>query len=373
MHVCLILFPGFPLLGYVLIRETLRIANLCLGQALFTCTVRTVTGASVAAADGTGVAADAQDWEGAQGYDLLVLCAGPDPLGRLPMGLRGFLYRAEAAGATLAGLDQGALVLARLGMLDGREAVLPPDPERTYPAVALSTRTHVFDRQRLTSTGGLATAEALLDWIARARGPALAARTGEALALGRVADHSHRQRLPDSADPVIARMQSVMAAHLQDPLPLTRIAAELELSLKQLRLRCDKALGRTPLQIYLDLRLRRGAQLVEETALTVAEIAEATGFASPSAFTRSYRTQFGRSPRGERSARKLAAKKAVNRHGVGTAPRVTLLVAPQTAARTAASLAAPDQMPPATAQGWAEDAEATRPTDARPSPETGTG
>lgn len=337
MHVCLILFPGFPMLGYVLIREALRIANLCAGRDLFTCRIRTVTGAPVTASDGTVIGADAQDWEGAQGFDLIVLCAGPDPLGHLPMGLRGFLYRAEAAGATLAGLDQGALILARLGMLDGREAVLPPDPERSYPKVALSSRTHVFDRGRLTSTGGLAAAEALLDWVARAQSPALAAQTGDAMALGRVADSSSRQRLPDSADPVMARMQSIMAAHLHDPLPLPRIASELDLSLKQLRLRCDKALGKTPMQVYLDLRLRRAAQLVEDTALSVAEIATATGFASPSAFTRSYRTHFGRPPRAERADRKKLAKRAAK----------------------VAKVTKPKTPPPAT---WAEDSIATRPT-----------
>ncbi|MFW2587388.1 GlxA family transcriptional regulator [Sagittula sp. SSi028] len=311
MHVCIILFPGFPMLGYVLIREALRIANLCAGQPLFTCRIRTVTGAPVTASDGTEIAADAQDWEGAQGFDLMVLCAGPDPLGHLPMGLRGFLHRAEAAGATLAGLDQGALILARLGMLDGREAVLPPDPDRSYPAVSRSRRTHVFDRNRLTSTGGLAAAEALLDWIARAQSPALAARTGEAMALGRLADHSDRQRLTDSADPVMQRMQSIMAAHMHDPLPLPRIAAELDLSMKQLRLRCDKAMGKTPMQVYTDIRLRRAAQLVEDTALSVQEIASATGFASPSAFTRSYRSHFGKPPRAERAAQKRRPTKAV--------------------------------------------------------------
>ncbi|GAA4229190.1 GlxA family transcriptional regulator [Sagittula marina] len=344
MHVCLILFPGFPMLGYVLIREALRIANLCAGQALFSCRIRTVTGDPVTASDGTVIAADAQDWEGAQGFDLLVLCAGPDPLGHLPMGLRGFLHRAEAAGATLAGLDHGALILARLGMLDGREAVLPPDPERSYPAVALSRRTHVFDRDRLTSTGGLAAAEALLDWIARARSPALAAQTGEAMAIGRVADNSRRQRLPDSTDPVMQKMQSIMAAHLHDPMPLPRIAAELEMSLKQLRLRCDKALRKTPMQIYLDLRLKRAAQLVEDTALSVSEIAAATGFASPSAFTRSYRSHFGKPPRAERADRKRQAK-----------PKAAKL-------RRLKAQAGPTT--------WAEDSQATRPTVAAPTAST---
>ncbi|EBA08877.1 GlxA family transcriptional regulator [Sagittula stellata] len=306
MHVCLILFPHFPILGFVLIREVLDMANRIAGQPLFSCRIRTVTGQTVAASDGTNIAAEAQDWEGAQGFDLVVLCAGPHPLDHLPMGLRGFLARAEAAGATLAGLDQGALILARLGLLDGREAVLPPDPDRTYPEVAQSERRHTFDRQRLTSTGGLATAEAMLDWIARSHGPALAARTGEALAHGRVAQASRSLALAARAghgDPLMTRMTALMAAHLDAPLPLPQIADELDMRLKRLRLRCRKALHRTPAEVYLDLRLRRAAQLVEETTLSVAEIAAATGFASPSAFTRSYGKHFGKAPRAQRTLR----------------------------------------------------------------------
>ena len=269
MHVCLILFPGFPMLGYVLIREVLRLANACAGQALFSCEIRTVSGAPVMACDGTEIRAHAQDWDGAQGFDLVVLCAGPDPLDHLPMGLRGFLARADAAEATLAGLDQGALILARLGFLDGREAVLPrdlaPDAAERFPGLALSARSHVFDRARLTSTGGMASAEALLDWIGRMRGPALSAQVAEALALGRLRNRGRDARMAtrdDSTDPVMTRMLAIMAAHMEAPLPLPRLAAELELNVKQLRRRCRKALDKTPSRICQELRLKRGATVV---------------------------------------------------------------------------------------------------------------
>ena len=73
--------------------------------------------------------------------------------------------------------------------------------------------------------------------------------------------------------------------------------------MKQMRSRCRKALGLTPAQLYLELRLERTAQLVHETGLSVHDIAGATGFASPSAFTRSYRERFGEPPRLVRRAR----------------------------------------------------------------------
>lgn len=93
-----------------------------------------------------------------------------------------------------------------------------------------------------------------------------------------------------------------MVARLDRPVPIEALCDALELSPKQLRHRCRKLLGRTPVQVYQDLRLQRAAQLLEHTALPVAEVAQAAGFASHSSFTRSYRARFGTQPRKDRDA-----------------------------------------------------------------------
>ncbi|WP_420325115.1 GlxA family transcriptional regulator [Mameliella sp.] len=307
MHVCLILFPGFQMLAFVFAREVLRVANKCAGQDLFTWQTRTVSGAPVAASDGTEIAGDKPDWFRAQGFDLVLLCAGYDPLRNLPMGLRAFLHRADSSGATLGGLDTGGMILAKLGFLDGREAVLHheavPAVLEEFPDIVLSENLYAFDRQRLTTAGGVATGDAILAWIARVHGPALAAKTADALAHGRIRDAGECQKLAVSADPLLERMMAVMAARIEHPIPLERVAAELGLSPKQLRLRCRKGLNQTPAQVYLGLRLDRAAQLVAETERSVLDIAQATGFASPSAFTRSYHARFGAPPRKQRQDR----------------------------------------------------------------------
>jgi transcriptional regulator GlxA family with amidase domain len=52
------------------------------------------------------------------------------------------------------------------------------------------------------------------------------------------------------------------------------------------------------------LRLSQAARLLQETTLPIADIANVTGFASPSSFTRAFREKFGHAPRQQR---KLAA------------------------------------------------------------------
>lgn len=307
MHVCLILVPGFRLLVLSLVQEVLRLANDAAGQDLFTWELRSIAGDATLSAEGVEMPAPQADWAAAQGHDLVLVCAGPRPFSHLPMGLRAFLMRAAKAGTTLGGLDGGGMVLARLGLLNGREAVLdlslePGFPEK-FPDVALSDRSFAFDRQRLTTAGGLAAGDAMLAWIGRVHAPALAATVGDLLERGHLADTADCQTLPRATDPLLERMQAIMATHLADPITLEQVADELDLSMKQMRSRCRKALGLTPAQLYLELRLERAAQLVHETGLSVHDIAGATGFASPSAFTRSYRERFGEPPRLVRRAR----------------------------------------------------------------------
>ncbi|MCT4559439.1 MAG: helix-turn-helix domain-containing protein [Pelagimonas sp.] len=301
MHVCLILFPGFPLLAYVLLREVLETANACARRDLFSLEVRKVTDRANTAVDGTTVPCATIDWDGAQGFDLVLLCAGAAPLDHLPMGLRGFLARAENAGGTLGGLGSAGLILAKLGLLKGREAVLDPtsisDAPEWLENIAVTERPFAFDRQRLTASGGIAVVEALLAWIGRVHSLDLAAQTGDAMAFGRVKQTSQDLNLSHRADPLLDQMQSIMTTQLETPLPLGRIASELGISQKQLRTRCRNAMGQTPAQIYLHLRLERAEHLLRDTARPIQEIASATGFSSPSSFSRSFKAQFGQSPR----------------------------------------------------------------------------
>jgi AraC family carnitine catabolism transcriptional activator len=147
---------------------------------------------------------------------------------------------------------------------------------------------------------------------------------------------------------VINQMQAIMAAHMDAPLPLPRIAAELDLNPRQLRHRCQQATGTTPTQVYTTLRLTRARKLTQDTALSVAEIAKATGFTSPSSFTRAYRDHFGQAPRFER-AEKTAKHAARTKHAVKTKK-------------------APDKAPQSEqVMSWSEAEDAARPTAPAPS------
>lgn len=306
LHVCLVLFPRFQMLAYVLATETLRLANKSAGRRLFTWETRSATRAPVSASNGAVVSPDRSDWAGGEDCALVLLCAGYDPLAVRPPGLGALLARADRAGAVLGGLDTGTVVLAKLGYLAGRRAVLHYEAEagfrETWPEIAVSDGIYCLDGRRLTAAGGMATGDAMLAWISEAVSAELASATSEAMAHGAIRGADERQRLQRSSDAVLQEMKRVMEGHLSEPLAVSEVAGTLGLSLKQLRLRCYKGLGLSPSDYYLRLRLDHALDLLRSTEMTVTEIAIASGFGSLAGFSRTFRKRYQATPRSFRSA-----------------------------------------------------------------------
>jgi transcriptional regulator GlxA family with amidase domain len=92
-----------------------------------------------------------------------------------------------------------------------------------------------------------------------------------------------------------------MEARLEKPISRQRIAKLAGVSLRQLERSFRNQLGHGIHEHYMALRLGRSRQLLRESAMSILEIALATGFASPSQFSRAFRRVFGFSPREDRS------------------------------------------------------------------------
>jgi len=77
---------------------------------------------------------------------------------------------------------------------------------------------------------------------------------------------------------------------------LERVAAELDLSTRQLRRIVRRELGVSPIELVLTRRLLLAKQLLTETSLSVSEIAYASGFASLRRFNDAFRGRYGLPP-----------------------------------------------------------------------------
>ncbi len=143
---------------------------------------------------------------------------------------------------------------------------------------------------------------------------AIAAEHGTAMALD-VADQLIHQGIRDAAAPQqVAPMRrygtrnaTVLAAidllqrSIEQPPSLTQAAAALAVSPRQLQRLFATHLGHSFKQFDRELRLERARELLEQTGLSVLDVAVATGFGSMEHFSRSYRAVFATSPgRGRR-------------------------------------------------------------------------
>ena len=84
---------------------------------------------------------------------------------------------------------------------------------------------------------------------------------------------------------------------------LTRLAAELHVSLPYLSAAVHRAPGRPFKALLLEKRLSKAAQLLRETRLTTQDIILAVGYENTSYFYRVFRARFGVTPKDYRKKR----------------------------------------------------------------------
>jgi AraC family carnitine catabolism transcriptional activator len=83
---------------------------------------------------------------------------------------------------------------------------------------------------------------------------------------------------------------------IEDPLDSAQIARRVGLSARQLRRRFQQSTGLALMRAYLMIRLSRAHNLLQQTDLSVTEIAISAGFRSLEHFSRAYRGAFGCAP-----------------------------------------------------------------------------
>ena len=91
-----------------------------------------------------------------------------------------------------------------------------------------------------------------------------------------------------------------MERTLQDPVPVTSLARTAGVSQRQVLRLFHAHFGKSPTRTYADLRMERAHQLVQQTALSLTEVAMASGFTSLEVFSRACRRAFGSTPSRDR-------------------------------------------------------------------------
>ncbi|XKE43982.1 GlxA family transcriptional regulator [Halomonas organivorans] len=224
---------------------------------------------------------------------------------RLAMWLR----HCDAAGVELGGIEMGSEVLAAAGLLDGRRAAVHWDNlegfRELYPRVVAVGELYTLGGGRLTCAGGTAVLDMMLAWLARrVEAPLMEELQNHLLERRRrPGDTVQLAAAPERQPETSAQMRRVirlMRRAIESPLSSAELAEGVGLSVRQLERRFKAELGVTPKRYYLWLRINRAHRLLQQTDLSVAQVAASAGFGSLEHFSRAYRRFFGCAPSQDR-------------------------------------------------------------------------
>lgn len=304
-----LLVPGFTYIGFASAIEPLRMANMAAESRVFGALTVTLDGEPVRASNGVVTTPD-HSIDTLPRVGTLIVC-GPNPI-RYPDVRRLVKWLRSLAnwGVELGGIDSGSELLARAGLLNGYRCTIHWQDMAVmmarHPRIVVSNHMYEIDRDRLTSGGGAAAMDMMLEVIRRHdNGDVLAAAASDLIVHERMRDSSDRQRVPlrqrlGTARPGLSSAVAIMEANLEDPIRLPELAGYVDMSERQLERLFREHLDCTPSQYYMELRLNMARQQLLSTEAPITEIARANGFTSPSHFSRRYTRLFELTPSEER-------------------------------------------------------------------------
>ncbi len=109
-------------------------------------------------------------------------------------------------------------------------------------------------------------------------------------------DRSTEGTRDDSTDQLVTRVIAYMQTHLDEPITLENLEREFGCGRGQLTRRFQVEQGESPIRVLAHLRLTHARHLLQNTDLTISQIAHATGYSDLAGFSHFFKQRTGRSP-----------------------------------------------------------------------------
>jgi transcriptional regulator GlxA family with amidase domain len=303
-----ILLHDYSMIAFANAVETLRMANYISRRPLYQWTVVSPEQTSTVASNGLAMATNGSLADLA-GCDMVFVCGGINVRGVTNDAVRQLLRQCAAGGAVMGALCTGSFALASAGLLDGYRCAIHWENlaaiSEEFPKVRFAPEVFILDRDRMTCSGGTAPLHLMLHLIRGSHGAKLVMDISEQFIVERLRASNDRQRIPqpECIGPGyqhLTEAAEIMAANIEDPLPLAELAGAVGLSLRQLERLFHRYFSINPAQYYMNLRLRRAQELLTHSSHPIMQVTVACGFQSSSHFCKAYRSLFGHAPSEER-------------------------------------------------------------------------
>ena len=205
-----------------------------------------------------------------------------------------------------------AYTLARAGILDGKRATTHWENQDSFSEefmeVDLKKSVFIIDGNRMTTAGGTSSIDLFLKIIADDHGEELANAVADQMIYSSIRTDQDSQRLSVPTrigvrHPKLSLVIQMMEKNIEEPISPSILAKDVSMSTRQLERLFRRYLDRSPKRYYMELRLQKARNLLMQTDMSVINVALACGFASPSHFSKCYRTHYNTTPYRERGSK----------------------------------------------------------------------
>lgn len=215
------------------------------------------------------------------------------------------LRAAVDRGAWVLSVCSGAFVLAASGILDGRRATThwmhAARLASEYPAVRVDPDVlFVQDGRVITSAGTAAGIDACLHLVREELGAAAANVIARRMVVPPQRDGGQAQfipfAVPERRDDSLAETADWMLEHLDEDLPVERLARRALMSTRTFARRFRAEFGATPAAWLNGQRILRAQQLLEESDLGLEPVAQRVGFGTAAVMRHHFTRSVGTTP-----------------------------------------------------------------------------
>ena len=303
-----LLLDKFTMLAFASAIEPLRIANRVIGEPAYTWALAGEGGEWASCSNGTAFKLD-MGLDEIVRDDILLACGGIDVQKAATKPVLNWLRREARRGAIIGGLCTGAYALAKAGLLDGKKATIHWENQdgflEEFDDVTLTKSVFVMDGNRWSTAGGTSSLDLMLKVIAGDHGEDVANTVADQLIYSTPRTDQDTQRLSIPTrigvrHPKLSQDIQMMEGNIEDPMSPADLAEEVGMSTRQLERLFRRYLNRSPKRYYMELRLQKARNLLMQTDMSVINVALACGFASPSHFSKCYRSHYNTTPYRER-------------------------------------------------------------------------
>ena len=238
-----------------------------------------------------------------------VIVAGASPADPIPEDhapLIPWLRRHRPRIKRIVSVCTGAFVLAAAGILEGRRATthwmyLGALRARHPKVRVVDEGVYVRDRGVWTSAGVTAGVDLALALVEEDHGHALAMRVAKRMVLflrrsGQQAQFSSEPSSPEMELPHLRKISDFVRAHVDERLPVERIAAKVGMSPRTLSRWCRKHHDASPAELVRRLRVAEARRLLEATDLPLKEVTARAGLGDQSTLWRAFMQDLGVTP-----------------------------------------------------------------------------